>query len=86
MSVDIMMLLSVVVESVLGSYGCVVVMSGLFFDLICVNIMCWLLGVVFVVVNCWGLFLFVFVDFGDSFVVLDEIGEFVGLILVEGIM
>lgn len=86
LSVDIVILLSVVVESLLGSYGFIVVISGLYFDLIYLNFVCWLLGVLFVVVNCCGVFLFVFVDFGDNFLILDEIGEFVGLILLEGII
>lgn len=85
-SVNIVMLLSVLVESVLGSYGCVVVISGFYFDLICLNFLCCFLGVLFVVVSCCGVFIFVFLDFGDNFFVLDEIGEFVGVVLVEGIM
>jgi ubiquitin-activating enzyme E1 len=38
-----------------------------------------------VAANCRGVFSFVFVDFGDSFSVLDETGESAGAVLVEGI-
>jgi ubiquitin-activating enzyme E1 len=84
-SVDIATLASVAVESALGSYGCVVATSGSLADLVRLNSLCRSLGVPFVAANCRGVFSFVFVDFGDSFSVLDETGESAGAVLVEGI-
>ncbi|KAG0581190.1 hypothetical protein KC19_4G230900 [Ceratodon purpureus] len=84
-SVEVATLGSGAVESAVGSYGCVVATSGAVGELVRLNSVCRSLGVPFVAANSRGVFSFVFVDFGDSFSVLDETGEPAGAVLVEGI-
>lgn len=84
-SVEIVTLATPALDGAIGSYGVVVATAGSVLDLIHFNSLCRSSEVPFVAASCRGVFSFVFVDFGDSFAVVDETGEPAGSILVEGI-